>query len=530
VNLTDNSHIESFGVPTTPPEYPKDIYFGVYTTTGLGIDHDLVRFYIDGNRTNFGFNIIEDMIITLTVKDFFNTTLFNQIINTSGINEYDILITLYSLKIKNETRVSANYTLKLGGLETTGWILPEEIVEYQLATNNYVFDYTNNEDNSFHTININLNQYRVYILNSMYYTTYFSLYDQNGVRLDDSLFSLYINGTRKDFGFVELSSVDVLIVVQDYLNFTAFNSVIVLSGFTEYNVIITVYELQIRHLAQESSNMTLFETTNHNYLNFSMAPDTIRYFILSNSTYNITWINGENGVSMLYNITLDGNYILLLDTTYHEVYIGLYNFYGIVNPEEVKFYINGTRTDFGFNTIKTKHVNLLVLDYFNSTLYNQTVKLEDLDEYSIFIQAYTLVVNNLYNDHSITIKITRGTITLERLIEAQGWTEFKLFGNIAYEITSYINGTLDEEKDVLLDEVYKTVDFGFYSAEVPIIPRPLEADILTFVAFVVILAVFSIIVTIVWSYTKSDRDAVPEDTRLRHRKKKRTKNGVYDHR
>ncbi|GAH59244.1 unnamed protein product, partial [marine sediment metagenome] len=137
VNLTDNSHIESFGVPTTPPEYPKDIYFGVYTTTGLGIDHDLVRFYIDGNRTNFGFNIIEDMIITLTVKDFFNTTLFNQIINTSGINEYDILITLYSLKIKNETRVSANYTLKLGGLETTGWILPEEIVEYQLATNNF---------------------------------------------------------------------------------------------------------------------------------------------------------------------------------------------------------------------------------------------------------------------------------------------------------------------------------------------------------------------------------------------------------
>ncbi|MHA1106660.1 MAG: hypothetical protein ACTSPN_13230, partial [Promethearchaeota archaeon] len=359
INLTTNSHIESFGVATLPEEYPKNIYFGVYTTTGLGIDRDLLRFYIDGNRTDFGFNRITDMIITIVVKDYFNTTLFNQMINTSGIYEYDILITLYSLKVKNEARVTASYTLSYGVLGTSGYIFPEEIIEYQLSSNNYVFDYTNNEDGSFHTININLNQDRVYILN----------------------------------------------------------------------------------------------------------------------------------------------------TTYYDVYIGLYNFYGIVNKEEVKFYIDGIRADFGFNTITSDSVDLLVLDYFNSILYSQTVTLQGLTEYSIFIQAYTLVVNNLYNEKPITIKITRGSITIERLIEAQGWTEFKLYPNIRYDISSFINGTKDEDNDVDLKEEYTVVDFGFYETEVPKYPVPqfLEALVQWSMA-IVFIAIVGIIGIVVYYKINSDKE------------------------
>ena len=796
INLTDNSQIESFGVPSAPSEYPKDVYFGVYTTTGLGIDRGLLRFYIDGSRTDFGFNRITDEITNITVRDFFNTTMFTQLVNFSGVYEYDILITLYSLKVKNEAQEIANYTLSYGALETTGYILPEEVIEYQLSSNNYVFDYTNNEDGSFGTINVNLNQNRVYILNSTYYTAYFglfdqydhrldnslfslylngtrkdfgfielssdyynivvydwlnvsvfnqitylfnyteyniyitvfelqirhlafensnltlcetisgnyinfsmapdtirsfmlsnsaynitwingenlistiyditldenyiltlsstyyniyfnlydlnlhtidpyqyifrlngtiqdfgsiidlqtddynititdrfgtslfnsiitlrglneyridislyeiqiihlarensnvslyettshnglnfsmapdtirsfvlgsstynitwinnenglttiyditlssdyiltldttfynayfSLYDQGGVRLDDSLFSLYINTTRKDFGFVELETNNTLIVVQDYLNVTVFNQVVALRGLAEYNIYITVFELQIRHLALENSNLTLYETTSGNYINFSMSPDSLNKYMLSNSTYNITWINGENLVSTLYNITLDENYILLLDTTYYDVYIGLYNFYGVVNPEEVKFYINNTRADFGFNTIKSEYAILTVLDYFNSSLYSQVVRLEGLREYSIFIQAYTLVVNNLYNNQSITIEMTRGTITVERLIEAQGWTEFKLFANVIYEIISYVNDTMDEEKEVLLDEEYKTVSFGFFKTEMPIIPEPISPPSMID-AFIMLAIFISVVMVVIGSF------------------------------
>ncbi|KKK47672.1 hypothetical protein LCGC14_3152810, partial [marine sediment metagenome] len=93
--------------------------------------------------------------------------------------------------------------------------------------------------------------------NTTYYSTYFSLYDQGGVRLDDSLFSLYINASRKDFGLIELESDDVLILVQDFLNVTVFNQVITLNRIAEYNIIITIFELQIRHLARISSNVSI---------------------------------------------------------------------------------------------------------------------------------------------------------------------------------------------------------------------------------------------------------------------------------
>jgi len=403
INLTENSQIESFGVASVPEEYPKDVYFGIYTTTGLGVKHDLLRFYIDGNRADFGFNLITDMIINITVMDFFNTTLFtNPTFNTSGIYEYNILITLYSLKVKNEARVSTNYTLKHGGLETTGYILPEEIIEYQLASDNYVFDYTNNEDGSSDTININLNQDRVYILNSTYYTTYFSLYDQNGVRLDDSLFSLYLNGTRKDFGFVELESLDVLILVHDYLNFTAFNSIITLSGSTEYNIIITVYELQIRHLARVSSNISISETTTHNHINFSMSPISLNKYILSDSTYNVTWTNSENGISIIYDITLNTNYILTLNTTYYDIFFSLFDVnLHIIDPYQYEFRLNGTIHDFGFVIdLQTDNYTITVADRFGTNLFNNIVNLRGLNEYRIDITLYELQIRHLARENS----------------------------------------------------------------------------------------------------------------------------------
>ncbi|KKM74668.1 hypothetical protein LCGC14_1398030, partial [marine sediment metagenome] len=398
INFTVNSQIESFGVASSPSEYPKDVYFGVYTTTGLGVDHDLLRFYIDGNRTDFGFNTITTEIINITVMDFFNTTLFtNPTFNTSGIYEYDILITLYSLKVKNEARVAANYTLSLGALETTGFILPQEIIQYQLASNNYVFNYMNNEDGSTGTININLNQDRVYILNTTYYTTYFSLYNQSGIRLDDSLFSLFLNNTRKDFGFVELQSLDVLIVVQDYLNFTAFNSIITLSGSTEYNIIITVYELQIRHLAQVNSNFTMFETTSFNYIDFSMSPDSLNKYILSDSIYNITWVNGENSVSTTYDITLNTNYILTLNSTYYNIYFSLFDLnLHTINPTQYVFRLNGTVQDFGLiMDLQTDDYTITVVDRFGTSLFNSIITLRDLNEYRIDITLYELQIRHL---------------------------------------------------------------------------------------------------------------------------------------
>ena len=43
----------------------------------------------------------------------------------------------------------------------------------------------------------------------------------------------------------------------------------------------------------ENGNLTLSETIGHSSLDFNMAPDTIRSFMLGSSTYNVTWLNNE---------------------------------------------------------------------------------------------------------------------------------------------------------------------------------------------------------------------------------------------
>ncbi|KKN47245.1 hypothetical protein LCGC14_0664660, partial [marine sediment metagenome] len=474
INFTVNSQIESFGVANAPEEYPKDVYFGVYTTTGLGIDHDLLRFYIDGNRTDFGFNRIGDMIINITVMDFFNATLFtNPTFNTSGIYQYDILITLYSLKIKNEARVAANYTLSLGALETTGFILPQEIIEYQLATNNYVFDYMNNEDGSSDTININLNQDRVYILNSTYYNIYFSLFDLNLHTIDSDQYVFRLNGTREVLGFIEdLQTDDYTITITDRFGTSLFNSLVTLRGLNEYMINISLFELQVRHLAQVNSNLTLNETTMHTGLNFSMAPNTITSFILGSSTYNVTWINGENGAVITYDINLNTDYILTLNSTYYGVYFALLDQGGVrLDDSLFSLYINASRKDFGFVVLESDDVLIVVRDYLNFTVFNNVVTLTGISEYNINITIFELQIRHLARiSGNVSIAETTTHNFINFSMSPDSLTSYMLADSV-YNVTWWSGETneaivyvitLDENLILTLNSTYYITYFSLY--------------------------------------------------------------------
>ena len=201
------------------PEYPKDVYFSVYTGTGLAIQQQLVKFYINEVRKDFGYNRIENMTIIITIKDFFNTTLFNQMINTSGIYEYDMLINLFSLKIKNNAEKIVSYELILGSLTETGSLFPYEIVEYQLSSTNYELMWINNEDGSTGTFSFNLNEDKLYMINTTYHDVYFALYNFYGIVNKEEV-RFYINNTRSDFGFNTIKSDYVNLLVLDFFNST----------------------------------------------------------------------------------------------------------------------------------------------------------------------------------------------------------------------------------------------------------------------------------------------------------------------
>jgi hypothetical protein len=162
-----------------------------------------------------------------------------------------------------------------------------------------------------------------------------------------------------------------------------------------------------------------------------------------------------------------------------------------------------------------------VLDFFNSTLYDETVYLKDLKEYSIFISAYTLIVNNEYNIQSIKIKITRGGISVERIIESQGFVEFKLYANLKYYLVAYdLNDTVVDHTDVILDEDMKVVEFGFYQADVSVDPTPIINTFANMV-WIVIFIVGILLVSVIFYINVSRKyNRVPAEVKNRYKKRK----------
>ena len=68
------------------------VYFALFNFDGLGLDDDLVRFYINNVRADLGFNELQADSNLLTVKDYFDQTLFNTIVDNVywGIKEYEL--------------------------------------------------------------------------------------------------------------------------------------------------------------------------------------------------------------------------------------------------------------------------------------------------------------------------------------------------------------------------------------------------------------------------------------------------------
>jgi len=361
---------------------------------------------------------------------------------------------------------------------------------------------------------------------------YISLFNYDYTRLDDTLFSLYINGSRKDFGFFHIDEISYNITVYDFLNVSVFNQIVVLRGLYEYNIIITVFELQIRHLGVLNSNISIRETTLGTTLTFIMSPDSIHSFNLGSSTYNISWVNGENSVNTSYLINFNSDYVLTLNTTYYDVYFSIFNFDGLgLDKDLVRFYINSERKDFGFNTLKYDTVNLKVLDYFNATLFDENIYTKAYTEYNIYVEVWNLILNNNYT-HSIKIKLTRDNIAdieIEQTIPAQFGVSFRFLPNTEYTLTYYYtNGTEIDEIEFELESNNQIISFGWYSTEVPIDPTPIIADFMTLFFFVIFIFIAYVCLQVLYIRLQREHRRVPSDIRRMYKKRKKTKS--YDSR
>jgi len=251
-----------------------------------------------------------------------------------------------------------------------------------------------------------------------------------------------------------------------------------------------------------------------------MSPDSLRVFMLSDSIYNLTWTNGENMYTTTFDIILDENYILTLNSSYFSVYFSVFNFDGLgLESHLFRFYINGLRKDFGFNTLK-QDINILrVSDYFNQTLFNSAINLRSSTEYNIYVEVWTMIIFNNYS-FPVFMNIERNDIEIEQVIESGMSFPYRMLINVEYDIEIYyLNGTLLETREIELDENNKIVSFGFFEIEVAYDPTPLVFDFTVLLAFIVLLCIFVCIVVIAYANMKNKKVKLENKKVIKSKKK-----------
>ncbi|GAI70394.1 unnamed protein product, partial [marine sediment metagenome] len=301
-----------------------DIYFSLFDLNLHAIDPNLYEFRLNGTIQDFG--LITDLQTddyAITVVDRFGTSLFDDVITLRGLNEYRIEIVLYELQIKHLARENSDLVLiEDVTLNIYTFIMtPDSIKLIMVGSSDYTLEWTNGENGVMTSISIVLTDDRVVMLNTSYYDIYFSLFDLNLHNIDLNQYEFRLNGTIQDFGLIiDLQTDDYAITVVDRFGTSLFNSIITLRDLNEYRIDITLYELQIRHLATENSNLILTEDISGNDYLFIMTPDSIKLIVIGFADYTLNWTNGENGFTTSIPIALTTDRVVMLDTTYHDVY------------------------------------------------------------------------------------------------------------------------------------------------------------------------------------------------------------------
>jgi len=269
------------------------------------------------------------------------------------------------------------------------------------------------------------------------YNLIFTLSDQFLNELDTSHYSLHIDGIKEEFGSIELYDEEVLITVYDRFGIVGFSQFVILTGLSEYNIIVPIYKLKIENLASKIGNFTLKEKITQNTYDFSLKPDSSRIFKLRSANYTIIWLNGENLQVYEYNIDLISDFELILNSIYYIVFFSIFNFDGIgLDDNLVRFYINGIRFNFGNIELNSINNDLLILDFFNNIIYNETINLSGKTEWNIYVEMYNIEIKNAYN-YAIDLIFERNGFVVEITIPAQFSLEYRFILDVNYNITWY---------------------------------------------------------------------------------------------
>jgi hypothetical protein len=268
----------------------------------------------------------EGSLVEIEIFDRFFQSLYNY---SNYISTFiDIIIDVNSFKILNQMREATLFNLTRNELTFAEYILPGEIIEFQLRTNNYSIQYNQTELGIFINETIEIVVPSWYNISTAYQTTYFSAFTNEGLGLPPETIRLYIDNERKPWGQVELLGGSHTIEATDFFNQTVFLSTQDFEAVTEFNVLCNVWTLLVNNNFSVSMKI---EIERGSFILEQIIPSQggIEYRFLGGIEYTIRayYMNG----------TLAETTTLLFDDTVELVTLGFYDIYAPIDPADIDF-------------------------------------------------------------------------------------------------------------------------------------------------------------------------------------------------
>lgn len=311
----------------------RDIYGNLLTTGGDENNHDSIIEYISAEQTSVYVRCVDALGSLIDLPLFYNGTavdnvfsapigsyvnisvmnVFGSIIDEKvarvnrSLNEITFILDIYDLTIKNDMLESTNITIYHEGSTFSMGIIKDNIKTLSVAAGPYSLTYVDDSGAS-NSIELNITGPTMLILNSTFRNVYFSVFDESGLGVDRDLFRLYINGARRDWGYVMCSDTSSIRVL-DYFGAELYNEDVYLAHYTEFNIYLPVYTLLINNNYTESMRVKIYRDSKPDYAltNVIPAQSAISYRFLANITYSIEIYYTNGTLADAKQVVLDRN-------------------------------------------------------------------------------------------------------------------------------------------------------------------------------------------------------------------------------
>ncbi len=540
--------------------------------------------YLNGSRiyTNHFYREIGD-VVGIEIKDRYDISIKNDTLTVvSGVNEKYVVLTLYSLKVMNQQlcfnhiNITRDPNYYESSMYWSKWLVPSEIIEFNLFAGYYKINLSSNENETYSYYSYTLSGDDVLLIgsNNTLYNVLVNIANVNttignqitNVQIDltnqNSAINNSIINIDIDLGNINSTlgnmlvnlDVDITNVANNISALYTFTNTSFINLGNDINVSFISIENNIISINQSISNLvigvsndiylingtisTMISQLETNLLLMNVSIDTALFdlsttveqignnitsnFILLNNTLNLIDTNiNDSRIAIINNLMLVNNTI---STLIADVYSAVYMINNSIYTAVVDL---GTYLSLMNNTIYGNLSIVLEQNEFLTELYQMTMFSELLNWTDIGlnislltsqIDVWTLINN--YKNQSIEVHLKYQELIEKLTIVANGFRDQWLpIKDVEYNLWSVKDQKyLDEWKE--FDVKNKTVDFGFFEADLPPDPEDYVKDYMViFVMFTLLMVAFVAAVLL--------RRKAKEIGKTPSKKKERTEAKVY---